>query len=104
MKKTFKEIVKEEKIVIPTSLEVAKRLQRFSPSRSVDFDLDKESLDLLKDIFPLRCTFTLTKKVAENILIASREKHRKTDITRLSLMQLPTYHGYRNDSFYYSKE
>ena len=102
--KTFDEIVKEEKIIIPTSLYGARRVQRFSPSRSVDFDLDENSIKLLEAFFPLKCTYTLLKKIAENIIIASREKHRITDMSRLRLMQLTTYHGYRNSSFYYSRE
>ena len=44
------------------------------------------------------------KKMAENIIIAHREKHRRTDISRLSLVERPTYRGYRPGSFYYSVE
>ncbi|MGE7848178.1 hypothetical protein [Bacillus cereus] len=103
MKKTFAEICREEKINIPTTLVGAKRIQRFLPTRSVDFELDKISIVLLETNLPFKCTYTLLKKIAENLIISNREKHRRTDITRLNLMQLPYYH-YKDDSFYYSVE
>jgi len=65
--------------------------------------LDKKSIELLESQLPFKCSYTLLKKMAENIIIASREKYRKNDTPRLELMKRP-YYGYRNDSFYYSIE
>lgn len=104
MSKTFEEIYQDEKIKIPFSYNGAKRVQRFKTTKSIDFELDESSIDLIKANYPLKCTFPTLKKVAENLIILNREKHRKTDISRLDLMQLPTYHGYKNESFYYSAE
>ncbi|OMC78451.1 hypothetical protein [Viridibacillus sp. FSL H8-0123] len=101
MKKTFLEICNDEGITIPTTLLAAKRIQRFSPDYSVDFTLDKESIELLESQLPLKCNYTLLKKMAENIIVANREKYRKNDISRLELMRLPQYR-YHNASFYYS--
>lgn len=104
MTKTFEEIIQDEKITIQITLEVAKRLQRYLPSRSVDFDFDEDSIELLKEKLPFEnCSYTLLKKISENIIIAHREKHRRTDISRLELMKLP-YYRYHDDSFYYSVE
>ena len=101
MKKTFLEICNDEGITIPTTPLAAKRIQRYSPDYSVDFILDQDSINLLESQFPLNCKYTLLKKVAENIIIANREKYRKNDISRLELMKLPHYR-YHNTSFYYS--
>lgn len=103
MIKTFKEILEEEKIVMPRTKMAAKRLQRFSPNRSVDFDVDEDSVELFTNEFPLTCNFVTTKKIMENIIICHREKHFRLQKTRLQLMNEENYH-YRNQSFYYSIE
>ena len=104
-KKTFIQLMKEEGFTIPTSLVGAKRVQRYSTCISVDFELDKSSIELLEAAFPLKkCRYTLLKKIAENIIILNREKYEGTNETRLNLMQLPVYRGYRDSSFNYSIE
>jgi hypothetical protein len=98
--KTFVEIYQEERFKIPTTVRVAKRIQQFSSNLSVPFELDRNSIALLEANLPFKCNYTLLKKMAENIIISSREKHRKTDKSRLDLMEREFYH-YRNSSFYY---
>jgi len=101
--KSFEEIVKQEKIKIPTTIKVAKRVQRFSSQRSVDFIFDEQSLKLIEVEFPLDCRYVTAKKIAENLVVLNREKHRKNDRSRLDLME-GNYRGYRDKSFYYSIE
>ena len=103
--KTVKEIIKEERITIPTSLAVARRLQRWNISRSVEFDFDEKSMELLVSVLPFEnATYDFLKRFAEKLIVAHREKHRKTDISRLNLMERGVYRSYRSESFYYSKE
>ncbi|WP_010170769.1 hypothetical protein [Bacillus coahuilensis] len=102
MEETFAKIVKEEQIKIPTTIQLAKRVQHFSSQRSVDFIFDEESNNLLEREFPLNCRYNLKKKIAENIIILHREKYRKNDKTRLELMEVSNHGRYRNDSFYYT--
>lgn len=103
MRKTIFEIFEDEKIVIPYTKIWAKRVQRYKSSLSIDFELDEKSTEFLQAQLPFKCTSPLLKKIAENIVILNRQKHRKTDISRLELMQLPKYR-FHNDSFYYSVE
>lgn len=102
--KTFEEIYKNENIKIPSTHQGAKRVQRFKTTKSIEFELDESSIALIKASYPFECYFPTLKKVAENLIILNREKHRKTNISHLDLMQLPNYHEYRNESFYYSIE
>ncbi|MDK4450051.1 hypothetical protein [Enterococcus casseliflavus] len=100
--KTFIELIKEEEIDIPRDIKTAKRLQRFYTGCSIAFVLDEASLLLLQATLPFeKCQYTFLKRMAENILIAHRQRHRKTDESRLDLMK-KDYHGYHDDSFYYS--
>lgn len=104
--KTFLEICEEENIIIPTDLLTARRLQRvcLNPNFSIDFVLNLKSEKLLRESIPLEnMNRVFVKKMAENIIITHRLKHRRTDITKLELMSKKSYH-YRNSSFYYSKE
>lgn len=100
--KSFAEIVRQEDIKIPTTIQVAKRVQRFSSQRSVEFLFDEQSNNLIEREFPLNCRFTTAKKIAENLIELNREKYRKNDKTRLELMENSNYRGYKNESFYYT--
>lgn len=101
--KTFIELCKEEGIDIPRDIRTAKRLQRFYTGYSIAFVLDEASLLLLQATLPFeKCQYTFLKRMAENILIAHRQRHRKTEESRLDLMKKEDYHGYCNESFYYS--
>lgn len=84
--KTFETICTIESIQIPTTLTGARRVQRYRSDVSIQFILDKKSKDYLQDKLPFLCNETFLKKMAENILILHYEKHRKTDIRRLTLM------------------
>ncbi|MFS1058783.1 hypothetical protein ACFC9I_06130 [Enterococcus casseliflavus] len=102
---TFLEICKREGIDIPRDLRTNKRLQRFTTNYSVTFILDEASNALLDATLPFdTIQYNLKKKLAENIIIAHREKHRKTDESRLTLMEKEIYGGYRKESFYYQKK
>lgn len=105
MKKTFEQILKEEKITIPRTSFYAERVKRYNSTLSEDFELDEESITILKRELPFDkiCKPTL-KKMAENLILLNRQYHRKTDENRLELMLQPSYHGYRDSSFYYTKD
>ena len=103
--KTFLEICLTEGIIISNTEIFAKRLQRYYPRQSVNFLFDEASIELLKNELAFKnMNLTFIKKMAENIIIAHREKYRKNNATRLSLMDLEDYPGYRDTSFYYSIE
>lgn len=101
--KTFKDIFDSEKMEMPNEVGIC-RLQRFNSDMSVSFRLDDDSRDFLrKHLPPLGRIYEPTlKKLAENIIILNRQKHRVSDKTRISLMNEPVYQGYRNASFYTS--
>ena len=73
---------------------------------SVDFLLDDESRDFLKEKLPIEGVIyePTLKKLAENIIILNRQKHRMSDESRISLMNKEIYQGYRETSFYTSVE
>ncbi len=98
---TFQEICHNEKITIPHTEESNKRIQRYSPIESVEFELDEESIKLLKDnLWFDNMNFTFMKKMAENIIILNRLKHRGNNISRLELISKSDYH-YLDKSFDY---
>lgn len=100
--KTFKEIFDKENMEMPNENGI-KRVQSFNSNVSVDFILDDELREFLKRNLPFaKINEPTLKKIAENILILNRQKHRISDKTRLSLMNEPVYQGYRNTSFYSS--
>lgn len=101
--KTFKEIYLAETMEMPNTYGIS-RVQRFNPSESVKFDLDDDSKIFLISNLPLtnKIYEPTLKKLAENIIILNRQKHRKTDISRIHLMNKSQYGGYRNISFYTS--
>lgn len=102
--KTFSSLCKEEGVALPRDIKTARRLQRFHTGYSIDFILDESSLRLLKDTLPFEnCQYTFLKKMAENILIAHRQRHRTTGETLLELMRKEDYNGYNKESFYYAK-
>lgn len=106
--KTFKEIFIDENMEMPNKYGIT-RVQRINLDSSVEFEFDDESKDFLRNELA-----TLTqkaeiiyeptlKKFAENIILLNRQKHRKDDKSRISLMNDEIYHGYRNISFYITK-
>lgn len=99
--KTFKEIFITEGMIMPTAFGIA-RVQGFNLNESVEFDLDDESRVFLKANLPLtgKVYEPTMKKIAENILILNCQKHRKTDVPRIRLMNEPNYGSYRDSSFY----
>lgn len=103
MLKNFKQIVVNEGMLLPDTIKSFKRVQRYKSNYSFDFELDKESREFLSEKLPLKCSEPLFKKIAENIIILNREKHRKTDIGRMELMKYEKYHGYQDNSFYISQ-
>jgi hypothetical protein len=100
--KTFIEIIRKEKIALPTDIRTTRRVQRYSTSRSVNFVLDEASLELLNATLPLKYQYTCLKKVAENIIILHREKYRWTDVSHLELKKKDSCR-YQQKSFYYEK-
>lgn len=99
--KTFLEIYYIEKITIPHTEESNRRIQRYSPIESVEFELDEKSIKLLKDnLYFDNMSFTFMMKMAENIIILNRLKHRVNNVSRLELMAKPNYH-YHDKSFDY---
>lgn len=99
--KSFKEIFIAEEMVMPNAFGIA-RVQRSNLNESVRFDLDDESRVFLKANLPLtgKVYKPTMKKIAENILILNCQKHRKTDIPRILLMNESSYGSYRDSSFY----
>ncbi|MEB7952251.1 hypothetical protein IGK25_002477 [Enterococcus sp. DIV1614a] len=101
----FKEIFINEGMEMPTAFGIA-RVQRTALNESVEFELDDESRVFLKANLPLTVKIyePTLKKIAENIIILNRQKHRKTDVPRIHLMNEPNYGSYRDSSFYKSIE
>lgn len=101
--KKFKEIYLKEVMEMPNISGIS-RVQRFNSDESVEFELDDESRIFLKSNLPLTSKIyePTLKKLAENIIILNRQKHRKTDVSRIHLMNEHQYHGYRDASFYTS--
>ena len=97
--KTFKEIFDNEEMSMPNDYG-KKRVQRFNPEESVSFVLDAESREFLKRELQFDVIYEPTlKKIAENIIILNRQKHRRSDKTRMELMNEPKY-SYNSESFY----
>lgn len=103
--KSFKKIFIAEEMVMPNVFGIA-RVQRSNLNESVGFDLDDESRVFLKANLPLtgKIYEPTLKKIAENIISLNRQKHRKTDVPRIRLMNEPNYGSYRDSSFYKSIE
>lgn len=101
--KKFKEIYIKELMEMPNISGIS-RVQRFNSDESVEFELDDESRVFLKSNLPLTSKIyePTLKKLAENIIILNRQKHRKTAVSRIHLMNEHQYHGYRDASFYIS--
>lgn len=102
--KTFKEIYLTEVMEMPNISGIS-RVQRFNSDESVEFEFDNESRVFLRANLPLTSKIyePTLKKLAENIIILNRQKHRsKTDVSRIHLMNEYQYHGYRDASFYTS--
>ena len=101
--KTFKDIFLSEGMEMP-NINGIKRVQSFNSDVSVNFLLDDESRDFLKDKLPIEGVIyePTLKKLAENIIILNRQKHRMSDKSRISLMNKEIYQGYRETSFYTS--
>ena len=101
--KTFKEIFIDEAMTMPNAFGIA-RVQRSNLNESVSFDLDDESREFLRANLPLttgKIYEPTLKKIAENIIIMNRQRHYKTGLSRLTLMNNQHY-NYRNSSFYTS--
>lgn len=97
--KTFKEIFYIEKMSMPNDYG-KKRVQRFNPEESVNFVLDSKSRDFLKRELEFDEIYEPTlKKFAENIILLNRQKHRRSDKTRMELMNARNY-SYKGESFY----
>ena len=81
--KKFKEIYLKEVMEMPNISGIS-RVQRFNSDESVEFELDDESRVFLKSNLPLTSKIyePTLKKLAENIIILNRQKHRKTDVSR----------------------
>lgn len=101
--KTFKEIFITEGMIMPTAVGIA-RVQRSNLNESVAFELDDESKAFLRASLPLtdQVYEPTLKKIAENILLLNRQKHLKTDVPRIRLMNEQNYRSYRDSSFYIS--
>lgn len=103
--KTFKEIFIKEAMTMPNAFGIA-RVQRANLNESVSFYLDDESREFLRDNLTLagltgKIYEPTMKKISENILILNRQRHSKTGLSRLTLMNNQHY-NYRNSSFYTS--
>lgn len=101
--KSFKEIFVDEAMTMPSAFGIA-RVQRSNLDESVSFVLDEASRAYLKANLPLtgKVYEPTLKKIAENIIILNRKKHRKTDVSKLTLMNKQHYRGYPDSSFYTS--
>lgn len=101
--KTFKKICIDENLEMP-NINGIKRVQGFNSDNSVPFILDNDSREFLKKNLPLTGVIyePTLKKLAENIIILNRQKHRISDESRISLMNKEIYQGYRETSFYTS--
>ncbi|MCL6222076.1 hypothetical protein ML603_09625 [Streptococcus dysgalactiae subsp. equisimilis] len=100
--KTFKEIFLNEGMEM-SNINGIKRVQSFNSDVSVNFLLDDESRDFLKENLPIEGVIyePTLKKLAENIIILNRQKHRISDKSRISLMNKEIYQS-RETSFYTS--
>ncbi|CRH92812.1 Uncharacterised protein [Chlamydia trachomatis] len=100
--KTFKEIFLNEGMEM-SNINGIKRVQSFNSDVSVNFLLDDESRDFLKENLPIEGVIyePTLKKLAENIIILNRQKHRISDESRISLMNKEIYQS-RETSFYTS--
>ncbi|CYU70647.1 hypothetical protein HO942_10140 [Streptococcus suis] len=101
--KTFKDIFLSEGMEMP-NINGIKRVQGFNSDNSVPFILDNDSREFLKKNLPIEGVIyePTMKKLAENIIILNRQKHRISDESRISLMNKEIYQGYREVSFYTS--
>ncbi|HFR3790124.1 TPA: hypothetical protein ACHVHN_000313 [Streptococcus suis] len=101
--RTFKDIFLSEGMEMP-NINGIKRVQGFNSDNSVPFILDNDSREFLKKNLPIEGVIyePTMKKLAENIIILNRQKHRISDESRISLMNKEIYQGYRETSFYTS--
>ncbi|MGT2828909.1 hypothetical protein [Streptococcus hillyeri] len=101
--KTFKEIFLNEGMEMP-NINGIKRVQGFNSDNSVPFILDNDSREFLKKNLPFSGVIyeATLKKLAENIIILNRQKHRISDDSRIRIMNRVVYQGYRETSFYTS--
>ena len=101
--KTFKDIFLSEGMEMP-NINGIKRVLGFNSDNSVSFILDNDSREFLKKNLPIEGVIyePTMKKLAENIIILNRQKHRISDESRISLMNKEIYQGYRETSFYTS--
>ena len=103
--KKFKEIFTDENMEMPNKYGII-RVQRINLDSSVEFEFDDESKEFLRNELAklphkAETIYEPTlKKFAENIILLNRQKHRKDDRSRISLMNDEIYHGYRNKSFF----
>lgn len=101
--KSFKEIFVDEAMIMPNAFGIS-RVQRSNLDESVSFVLDEDSRVFLRNKLPLagKVYEPTLKKIAENVIILNRKKHRKTDVSKLTLMNKQHYRGYPDSSFYTS--
>ncbi|UTB75428.1 hypothetical protein A4W74_01340 [Latilactobacillus curvatus] len=98
--KSFKDIFTDENMIMPNNFGV-NRVQNFNPDRSVSFNLDNASRNFLRINLPfIRIYEPTLKKIAENIIILNRQKHRISNESRILLMNKETYSD-NPDSFFY---
>lgn len=103
--KTFLNIFILERMVMPNTYGIV-RVQRYNHELSVNFILDQNSIDFLKEQLPPikgKIYLPTLKKIAENIILFNREVHYKNGESRIVLMNLPNYR-YLPTSFLQSQE
>ena len=89
--KKFKEIFTDENMEMPNKYGII-RVQRINLDSSVEFEFDDESKEFLRNELAklphkAETIYEPTlKKFAENIILLNRQKHRKDDRSRISLM------------------
>ncbi|ANZ99531.1 hypothetical protein BFC22_05245 [Carnobacterium divergens] len=102
---TFLNIYTSESMILPNNYGLA-RVQRCNHPLSITFELDKDSIDFLKEQLPPikgKIYLPTLKKIAENIILFNREVHYKNGESRIVLMNLPNYR-YLPTSFLQSQE
>ncbi|MDK1733311.1 hypothetical protein N0K71_06690 [Dellaglioa algida] len=100
MKKiTFKELFDMHHMVLPLSQQVFTRIQNLNPQESIDFILDNDSEELLKNSFnqllpaeeKTNISQATLKKVAENILILNQWYHSGSHELWIDMINKPIY-------------
>lgn len=101
---TFKQIFTNEGMQMPNKYGF-RRVQSFNSDKSIAFEFDDKSRDFLRNYLEDKLNIMgkiyepTLKKIAENIIILNRQKHVKTHVSRIRLMNEPNYDNYRNSSF-----